>query len=245
MRTQMTEHSNRPGTTAAKRSALGFVSDLSISKKVLALITAGLVGMIAVAVVGIVGLNKANSTAKRIGSSVAVRANDFGATREAFARMRINLVQAGTFADAAAIQDGLDTYEKKKALTLAGLQAYAAGNLTAKQHTILEQTLIPAINKIIAVSDNTLIPLAKTPHTLAENAKFSSIYGAQIGGLVDTLQGAIDDLSAIDTSVLQKGVKDIDSTHNQAALLLWSILVAVAVLLVAIGLGLVRLIAPP
>ncbi|SDJ10882.1 methyl-accepting chemotaxis protein [Frankineae bacterium MT45] len=245
----MPEFSTAPAPASAPQSEhrglVGRIADLSISTKVISLISVGLIGMISVGAVGLIGLSRTNRTAQQLVSNIAVRANDFGATREAFARMRINLVQAGTFARAGDIQDGLDTYEKKKAITLAGLQKYAAGPLTAQQRSIMEKTVTPGISQIISIADAKLIPLAKTPHTLAENLQFSTIYGDEVGPLVDSLQDAINDLSAVDTARLQSGLHDIATTRRSANILLLGITGVAAIAVIGIGIILVRLIAPP
>ena len=235
------------GSPTAHRSGgpLARVADLSIGFKVISALTVGLVGVAAVGTVGLTGLQQTSGTAKRIVSQVSVQANDFGATREAFARMRINLVQAGTFSRPGDIADGLDTYEKKKAITLAGLDRYTHGVLTARQRELMTRTVNPGIAQIIAIADSTLIPLAKTPHTLAENARFSTVYGDQIGGLVDSLQSAINELSDIDTKRIEAGLKQIQQSTSRADTIVAAIMAAAALGLVAAGLTLVRLLVPP
>ncbi|SOD74527.1 methyl-accepting chemotaxis protein [Jatrophihabitans sp. GAS493] len=240
-----TESRSAAAAEPQRRGFIGRIADLSISTKVISLISVGLIGMVAVGAVGLVGLSRTNRSAQQLVSNIAVRANDFGATREAFARMRINLVQGGTFARPADIQDGLETYEKKKAITLAGLQKYAAGPLTLNQRSIMEKTVTPGIAQIISIADAKLIPLAKTPHTQAENLEFSSIYGDEVGPIVDSLQDAINDLSAVDTAQLQSGLHHIAETRRSANTLLLIIVAAAAIALIGIGIGLVRLIAPP
>src|ERR1700710_47686 len=86
----------QPESARRGSSASSAVRDAPVATKVSLL---ALIGLLATLVVGLVGqssTSKTNHTASSLVSDVSVRAVDFGVTREAFARMRINLVQAGT-----------------------------------------------------------------------------------------------------------------------------------------------------
>ncbi|UQX88532.1 methyl-accepting chemotaxis protein [Jatrophihabitans telluris] len=232
------------GATSVRRNPLRILTNVPVAGKVSLLVVLGLLATALVGVIGTSGISKTESTANTVVAGASKRAVDFGVTREAFARMRINLVQAGMFNAPADIADGLDTYAKKKALTVAGLAAYSQ-NLPAVQRQLFDASVTPVINQIIQISDNVLLPMAKGVHTAAMNAKFATIYQAQIGPLVDTLQAAFDKLTALDEQEMTDGLVHIQTTKSDAVRLSWTVLGVAALLLIVLGVGLVLMIAKP
>jgi len=237
-------HTSSIRVSDTARHPLVALAGVPVVVKVSVLVVIGLLTTALMFVIGHRAVSDSAVTADRVVAGTSTRAVEFGVTREAFARMRINLVQAGLFTDAADIQDGLDTYQKKKEQTLAGLTAYGK-NLPAAQRAIFDQQVTPLFDKIVTAADETLLPMAKKPHTAASAVAFSAVYGAKIGPLVDDMQKAFDQLTALDEQQMKAGLAQIGHARSRADRLSWLVLAVAAVLLLTIGTMLVRLIARP
>jgi methyl-accepting chemotaxis protein len=208
------------------------VRDLAVTWKVTAVGTVGLLTALAVAGFGWSNLNTEQTALVRTVDDVARPSLVLGDVREAYARVRSRLAQAGAYDTQKDITSALSKMQSYMDVVNEGMSTLEAAGLTDVEHQAISQTLRPNMDKAFALIKDEMMPLAAHPMSASERHRFTVLFTTTLRTYIDNGQAALDQLTAQLRTRLDQATRSASSAHDRAVMLL-AVLTAVGMAAVA------------
>ncbi|GLY14382.1 hypothetical protein Kisp01_13980, partial [Kineosporia sp. NBRC 101677] len=227
-------------------SPLRVLTDLRIGAKILILAVLAVVLTVLVGVTGQLAVNNVQQAGERIVNVTAEESQAILAARANFSGFRRYIYSTAMAQDAESRDKAVASAEENYNDALNGLKGLQSMDLPEADRKILADTLLPAMDQAWTVWSQQLLPTASN---LDLNLRQLDAYMTQVATDFDPVANEVRDQIAVITEHLDTSMSDqVDQSAadaRSATVRIWLFTGLGAIVLIAVGLGIARLVSGP